>query len=244
MHGITDSRIAEEEEKLRLARAIFAPSPGVEASLEGTGLASGGVISASYGGYLKAERPSSRNQTDKPVFLFVGRLCIRKGVHNLLRAWRGAKVDGTLVLAGSIEPAVERICSDELNRSDVRCVGFVRDVEALYRTADVFVLPSFEEGDPLVTYEAASHGLPIVASTMGAGRIGAETECVVLIDPSDPDTITAALRRLATSLELRREFGKAALTAIRKYEWVDVGAARVAKLSAALERTSESANAV
>ena len=44
-----------------------------------------------------------------------------------------------------------KLCATELNRADVRCMGFVRDIDKLYRDADVFVLPSFEEGDPLVT---------------------------------------------------------------------------------------------
>ena len=233
-HGISDQRIAEEEDKLRLARAIFAPSPAVEASLEGASLAPDGVISASYGVRLTGRRRAGVQRRDRPIFLFVGYVCIRKGVHQLLRAWSKAKIDGTLVLAGAIEPAVQKLCASELGSRNVKCLGFVRDVNKLYHAADAFVPPSFEEGDPLVTYEAAAHSLPVIASPMGAGRIGAETGCVALVDPAEPESIAAVLRRFADSCEEREMWRARANAAVQGYGWPDVGARRATRLHATL----------
>ncbi len=233
-HEITDERIAEEEEKLRLARAIFAPSPAVEAGLQNSSVPADGVISTSYGARLEGRQHVSLRRTCKLTFLFVGAVCIRKGAHQLLRAWSEAKVEGTLVLAGPIEPAVTTLCSTELNRADVRCMGFVKDIDKLYRNADIFVLPSFEEGDPLATYEAAAFGLPIIASPMGAGRIGADKGCALLVDPSSPPTIAVALRQMSESAEVRSEWGSRAASAVKNYSWAQVGAARVAGLAALL----------
>lgn len=234
LHGITEARIAEEEAKLSLARAIFAPSPGVENALVGSPLAPDGVLSTSYGVEIGNCTRAAARRVEKPMFLFVGSVCIRKGAHQLLRAWRQAKLNGTLILAGGVEPAFAKQFGDHLNQLNVRCLGFVRDVASLYRQADVFIVPSFEEGDPLVTYEAATFTLPIIASPMGAGRLGADNHCILPINPAEPETIAIELRRLATSMELRAEWGARANAAVLDYDWLSVARSRVVKLRALL----------
>lgn len=222
-HGITDERIREEEEKLALTDVFFAPSPEVERSLAGSPMAPAGILSASYGGDPRPGPARIRAADGPPTFLFVGYGCIRKGLHQLLRAWVQADTGGRLVIAGTIEPAVQALCADMLARPDVQTLGFVRDVDSLYAAADVFILPSFEEGDPLVTYEAAAYGLPIIASPMGAGRIGAESDCALLIDPADPATIAVQLQALAHDAEARQRRGDATRAALQRYGWEDVG---------------------
>ena len=236
-HGITEARIREEHEKLALTSAIFAPSVNVERSLRGA-IAPERILRASYGVTLGAPRPPRRALPEAgPTVLFVGYGCIRKGLHQLLKAWPMAGVGGRLLLAGRIEPALQRLHAEVLNRADVETLGFVRDVDALYDRADIFVLPSFEEGDPLVLYEAATHGLPIVASPMGAGRMGEETGCTVGIDPAEPESIAAALRRLARDPEEMRERGRACAAAVAHYGWSEVGLRRADLLAAHLGLT-------
>ena len=232
-HGITDARIREEEEKLALTSALFAPSPGVQAALAGAPIAPDRILPTSYGTDIPPATP--KPEPGRPLtVLFVGYGCIRKGLHQLLRAWARAGIDGRLLLAGRIEPAVARLCRAELDRADVETVGFVRDVSALYAQADIFVLPSFEEGDPLVTYEAAARGLPIIASPAGGGRLAARTDCTVRIDPHAPDSIAAALQRLAADPDARRARGQASRAAVAAFDWATVGRARAAQLRACL----------
>lgn len=227
-HGITDARIRDEDAKLALTDFFFAPSPGVEAALRGSPLREGAVISTSYG--ISPDRvraPEARREAgQKPVFLFVARGSIRKGLHQLLRAWALAGVDGELRIAGVIEPAIETLCGELLQRPDVRRLGFVRDVAALYAQADVFVLPSLEEGDPLVTLEAATRGLPVIASEMGAGRIGHDTGCVLTIDPQRPESIAEAIWLLGSDPEARLARGASAREAAADYTWDRVAARR------------------
>jgi glycosyltransferase involved in cell wall biosynthesis len=232
-HGITDARIREENEKLALTSAIFAPANGVECSLKDAPIAPENVLPASYGIDLKPRRPPRRALPEAgPTVLFVGYGSIRKGLHQLLRAWAMAGIRGKLVLAGRLEPALKDLCADCLNRADVEVLGFVRDVEPLYESADIFVLPSFEEGDPLVTYEAAAHGLPIVASPIGSGRIGEATGCVINVDPSDPRTIATALQQLAGSGDDVRDWGNRSRAAVAAYDWIEVGGRRADQLMA------------
>jgi glycosyltransferase involved in cell wall biosynthesis len=87
-----------------------------------------------------------------------------------------------------------------------------------------------EEGDPLVTYEAASHGLPILASEMGAGRMGDTPGALKLIDPANRDSFVEALTALVTSPELRAELGKGVHALVRNFTWSQVGKRRGALL--------------
>lgn len=232
-HGITDARIREENEKLAMTSAMFAPSISVELSLQDAPISPENILPASYGAALEYPRLPRRAVPEAgPTVLFVGYGSIRKGLHQLLRAWSMAGISGKLVLAGKIEPAVKQLCADFLNRDDVEALGFVRNVDALYERADIFVLPSFEEGDALVIYEAAAHGLPIVASPIGAGRIGEKTSCVIGVEPSDPETIAAALQRLAGSGDDMQDWGSRSRSAVAAYDWNQVGRRRAGQLAA------------
>ncbi len=77
--------------------------------------------------------------------------------------------------------------------------------------ADIFVLPSLVEGLPLALGEAMALGKPVIAS-----RINAVPEAVnegengLLVEPLDSAALAAAIGRLATSPELRRNLGEAA----------------------------------
>jgi glycosyltransferase involved in cell wall biosynthesis len=233
-HGITEERIAEEEQKLALASAIFAPSPAVERALKGSPLDPGGVISASYGTDIPDWSRSEKDEAGALRVLFVGYACVRKGIHVLLQAWNEARVKGELIIAGAIEPAVRRHCAHLLDDPSVRTLGFIRDVRSLYRSADIFVLPSFEEGDPLVTYEAAAHELPLVVSFHGAGRLGSRGDSVCLIDEHDAASLVHALRGLANDAEMRIDAGRRARSAVEEFRWSAVGARRAQALATCL----------
>lgn len=231
-HGITDARIAEEEEKYHFASAIFAPSRAVEKALQGSPLEQA-VLSSSYG-VLNVDRSSTPRDyaaAGRPVtVMFCGYACVRKGVHHLLEAWKDVPAPHRLRIVGRIEPAIAERYGDILNSDRVDCIGFVKDVHPWFASADVFVMPSLEEGDPLVTYEAASHGLPILASEMGAGRMGDTPGALKLIDPANRDSFVEALTELVTSPELRAELGKGVHALVRNFTWSQVGKRRGALL--------------
>ncbi len=236
-HRITQARIDDEEERLALATAIFSPSPATDASLLGAHHA-GRVIPASYGvNPRRTLAPRPARPDGAPVtFLFMGLSCVRKGLHHLLEAWRGAPANAHLRIVGLREPEFAQLFPDVLSRPNVRAMGYSSSPEAEFAAADVFVLPSLEEGDPIVTYEAASFGLPIIASPTGAGRIGAETGSVLTLDTSDVHRLRQAIADLARSADLRREWGDRALNASLRYGWTDVARRRFSRLNDVLAR--------
>lgn len=219
-HGITDARIADQNARHALCTAIFAPSPIVEESFAGSTVAHR-IVSTSYGTWTPGVRPArSTRPEDRPVvFLFVGKLCVRKGAHLLLEAWRRAPKGAVLRIVGEIEPVIRTLFADVLSASNVSCAGFTSDVGEEFHRADVSVLPSLEEGDPIATYEAAAHGLPVIASRAGAGRIGAETGAINVVEPADVEMLRARFSEFADSEALRRHWGDVARQAACAYDW-------------------------
>lgn len=230
VHGITDARIAEEEEKYRYADAIFAPNAHVEQALAGSPLENR-FLSTSYGvDARKASQMRNYTSTNALTFMFCGYACVRKGAHHLLEAWKDMPDRHKLQLVGRIEPAIAERYRDLLASDRVETVGFVDDVHAYFARADVFVMPSLEEGGPQVTYEAALHGLPIIASPMGASRIGDTKGSMRIVDPAQTGRLRDAMAELAERTDLRADLGRAARRLAFGYDWMDVGARRAAML--------------
>lgn len=84
-------------------------------------------------------------------------------------------------------------------------------VRELYRRADLFVLPSFEEGLPVVLMEAMSCEVACVATCVaGIPELIRDGETGLLVAPSDTGGLAAAILRLIRDPELRRRLGVAA----------------------------------
>lgn len=226
-HGITLERIAEEEEKLRYATAIFAPSPAVAEALRESAL-EGATLATSYGVDTSIVPEATQQRACKTItVMFCGYACIRKGIQYLLEAWpliRGPNL--RLKIVGQIEPVIARRFAGILSDASVECTGFVRNPHAEFARANIFVMPSLEEGGPQVTYEAALHGLPIIATPMGAGRMIDHSDAVQAV-PAATSAIATALDALIGDAEQRAARGNAARRASLLYDWNLVGVRRM-----------------
>ncbi len=120
----------------------------------------------------------------------------------------------------------------------VRHLGHVDDIGTVYSQSDAFVFPTFEEGGPQVTYEAAAFGLPCVTTPMGGARLVKTGRTGTLVPPGDSDSLTEALRSLADDRELCRRMGSSAKEAVRDFEYATVSRQR-AKLLKGAVKTSE-----
>lgn len=223
-HGITRERIENQNARYSLCSAIMTPSPATEAALAGTEFADR-FIPTSYGTWLPPSLPPRRRKApDETVtFLFVGQICVRKGIPNLLAAWRNMPGNLRLRLVGQIESGFADRFREALSQDNVSVAEFTRDTRREYLMADVFLLPSIEEGDAIVTYEAAAHGLPVVASPAGAGRIGADSGAIRIVDPWDHALWRETMIALAADEDLRRDAAMQSLSAVRRYDWSAVG---------------------
>lgn len=229
--AITDAAIAEEEGRLALADHVFAPGPFVTASIRAAGRRVPRMLETSYGTHLPASRPP---RAPGPLrFLFVGFAGVRKAAHILLDAWEKADLPAELQFAGGVEPwlAVKVAARGDAR---VKFLGYLTDIDPVYAAADVFVFPSLEEGGPQVVYEAAAHGLPLIVTAMGGGRIAAEGRNALIVPPVDAEALATALRRLHDDEGLRLRLGAQAAQDARAYAWRAVAGQRLEVLSAAL----------
>jgi glycosyltransferase involved in cell wall biosynthesis len=131
-------------------------------------------------------------------FLFVGQGVQRKGVHHLLEAWgRAAPASSRLtVVTATCDPALEARLQAahgvrHLKRQDKRAL------EELYRSSDVFVLPSLVEGFGLVLLEAARHGCWLIGSSNTGlpDLLRGGVELGEVYPAGDVDLLAAALLR-------------------------------------------------
>jgi glycosyltransferase involved in cell wall biosynthesis len=151
-----------------------------------------------------------------PLVVEVGRLCEVKGQRELIDAI--ARVpDARLVLVGAdLEQggAYERALrhhAAELGVGDrVVFAGYRDDAMRIVAAADVFALPSWTEGLPLVVLEAMALGRPVIATTVGGTpEVVSDGETGLLVPPRDVKALTAALERALDDEELRRRLGAA-----------------------------------
>jgi glycosyltransferase involved in cell wall biosynthesis len=231
-HMITEDTIQQEDEEISLADFVFCPSPEVKKSFMGAGISEDKLISTSYGWCPKRFPDSAINKpiSDTITVIFVGSICVRKGVHLLLRAWEKAGIKGKLLLCGVMEPAIAETCSSILARSDVIYQDYTDDINLAYREADFFAFPTLEEGSPLVIYEAMASSLPILTSPMGGGDVVRDGRDGIIISPYDEEALVTGLQQLATSAELRQQMGESARLRVQEFTWEKV-ARRRAKLA-------------
>jgi glycosyltransferase involved in cell wall biosynthesis len=144
----------------------------------------------------------SRNKSDVLSILFLGQLGIRKGVDTLLDAISrlDEKHEWHATLAGNGDIGYWKSVSSSLDISHrVTFTGWLDDngvTEALER-ADVLVLPSRAENQPVAIIEAMALGLPVIASNIGAiPEQVVDGETGILIEPSDTAGLTFAIEQI------------------------------------------------
>lgn len=134
----------------------------------------------------------------RPILLTVARLAPQKGLGTLLdaaRGWAERTVPPLVVVAGDGPLHGElqaRVASEDL---PVRLLGARDDVADLLGAADVVVVPSVWEGQPLIVQEALRAARPIVASRTG-GVPDLVDGAAVLVPSGD----AAALQRAVTGV--------------------------------------------
>ena len=225
---ITDRDIEQERAELLAADAVFCPNDFVLESVLAYGVSPERCIKTSYGWTVERINGVSQHLPKSPGMnlLFVGSADVRKGFPWLLEAWVQARVDGRLLIAGKIDPKIRADYAAILSRPDVVDLGYVSDIGAVYRSADVFCFPSWEEGGPMVTIEAMAAGLPCVVTPMGsAGLVSERTGGALIVKPGDVDSIAGAIRQMADE-PARAAMGRQARDIAAGFTWQHVGKRR------------------
>jgi glycosyltransferase involved in cell wall biosynthesis len=161
--------------------------------------------------------------SDGPSVLCVAHLYPRKDVATLLAAMRRVKNPAVLRIVG-VGPELAGL------RERARRLGIERRVEFLghvsyerlaaeYRRADVFCLPSKQEGFGIVFLEAMAAGLPIVAARAAAvPEVVSDQVNGSLVAPGDEAALAREIERLLEDAALRKRFGEAGRARVARYD--------------------------
>ena len=123
------------------------------------------------------EMPSNKFNKQKNKVLFLSRIHPKKGIENLIAAWKNIpnsiRVDWNLEIVGNgesdyIDELKNIVIENNLDQS-VKILDPVFDdrKKEIYQSADIFVLPTFSENFGMVVAEAMSYGIPVI-TTKGA----------------------------------------------------------------------------
>ncbi len=176
--------------------------------------------------------PLARWQDGRQNILFVGRHEPRKGLLDLLKAYRlmrkaGCQCRLLIVGSGPQEREARRYVMTR-RLQDVEFLGRVSDAEKaqLYRTADVFVSPATgRESFGIVLLEAMAAGTPVVCSDIhGYKGVVRRNEQGLLVPPRDPKALAAATLRLLGDPELRARMGASGRARAEEFSWERVTA--------------------
>jgi glycosyltransferase involved in cell wall biosynthesis len=167
---------------------------------------------------------AKQSEFDRPecYILFVGTLEPRKNLNLLLRTWNEIKDDfeETWLMIVGVRGTVFRSIRVSQEMERVHFAGYVDDktLAGLYANAQLFILPSQDEGFGLPALEAMACGTPVIIAEGGAlpevvGEAGM-TFCL-----SNPKELTNILKECLGNARLRAELREKGLERAKMFSW-------------------------
>lgn len=151
----------------------------------------------------------------KPIVLFVGRLIPRKGLQFFVEAAKRVvkeRGDALFVIVGD-GPLRSNLIAHLVGINISGNFLFLGDVKenilpTLYNCADVFVLPSVQEGQGIALLEAQASAKPVVAFNVGGVREAVrEGQSGLLVERGNSSLLAEAILKLLSDSSLRRKMG-------------------------------------
>ena len=162
--------------RCQTAAQVVAISRSIHEELIATGFPPGKIVEIPNGVPVP-DLPWQRRAgwKDAPVAVSVGRLAPEKGHADLVTAWSSVREQypgARLVLVGDgpERPRIEALIQSLGLANAVELAGSQAQVEPFLRGADLFVLPSHEEGMSIALLEAMALGMPVVATAIPGNR--------------------------------------------------------------------------
>ncbi len=198
---------------LERADVILCPSKFVRDSMLYNGIPESKCVLNPYGVDVSIFKPRTA-VPEKPRFVCVGTICLRKGHQYLFRAFEKVR---------KVLPAAELICAGsyypDFSRERKRWEGTFTHYDHLPQTelakilqeATAFVFPSNEEGFARAIVEAMGSGLPIIAThESGATTLVDDGVQGLIVRARDAAQLAEAMIKVATERESNQKMGEAA----------------------------------
>ena len=174
------------------------------------------VVPLAYEAPALPEEPQTRDDKAPLQVLWLGSVMLRKGIPYLLEAaLLLQKTDVRFVVAGPIYISQDKVINAPANVEFIGRVG--RDqAAALYRQADVFVLPTLSDGFAITQLEAMAHGLPVI-TTSHCGEVVTPGADGAIVPVGDSQALAEAILALDRDREKLRAMKRAAREKSRQF---------------------------
>ena len=170
-----------------------------------------------------AKIPEAKQNDGRIRFLFMGEIGQRKGVFDILRAISAHREEAKgcmeLIIGGNKneQKLLDTIKNNKLE-DIARFEGWVSGEKKLrlLNEADIYILPSFNEGLPISILEAMSYGCPIISTPVG-GIPEVVNSNGILVTPGNEEEIWNAMDRYIKNPSLIESEGCQSLVNVREY---------------------------
>jgi glycosyltransferase involved in cell wall biosynthesis len=218
--------LKKEEAEYEMADYILCPSDFVARTFVDQGVARSKLLRHKFGFDEKVFYPSGEPENLRRGLrmLFVGVCAVRKGLHFALEAWlkSSASRSGTFLIAGEFLTAYQNRLSPMLAHPSVKLLGHRTDIPELMRKSDLLVLPSIEEGFPLVIAEAIGSGCIPLASDVCA-EICRHMENGLVHPVGDVETLAQQITMLHSDRNLLGRLRAGCLETASEFTWTSAG---------------------
>jgi glycosyltransferase involved in cell wall biosynthesis len=184
------------------------------------------------------------DDTGVPHIVFLGRLGERKGVPELISALEMLAGEGrpwraTLAGDGPVDAYRARVRAAGLD-SRIALPGWVdrTRVDELLGEADIVVLPSHQENQPMSVIEAMAHRIAVVTTLVGAlPDILCDDVNALIVEPGSVESLAHGLRRLIDDPDLRSRIAHQGRNTFSEKLDIRIAAAHLARIYREIDRT-------
>lgn len=160
----------------------------------------------------------------KAIVIFVGRITLQKGPDYFVEAARRALASEKNILfvvagEGDMRHRIMRRAAEIGIADNFLFAGFLRgdELSKLYRSADLFVMPSVSEPFGLTALEAQSHGTPVLISKQAG--VGELLSHVLKVDFWDVEEMAAKILAAVRYKELRQSLKEYGSREAARFSW-------------------------
>ena len=179
--------------------------------------------------------PKSNNlansTTNDIQLLFVSRLTLQKGIWTLIKACGILNQRGitnyklTVVGEGHLKDEMFSLIDEYKIRDKVNFLGWkkLEELPDIYRSADIFILPSAMEGMASVTLQAIASGLPIIVSRVAGNEdVLEEGYNGLSAQYNNPLDFADAIEKLIKQPELRKKMSRNSIEKSKQFTWESI----------------------
>ncbi len=187
------------------------------------------------------------------VILYHGRVDLRKGVLELLQAFKELLKDSTVIKpflyisgVGPNEREVREYIDEHRMSESIKMGGYIgyADAQEVYQLSDIFCSPTYAEGFSNTIVEALASKLPVVStSTIGVRDVLRNEETALLCPIKDSPALLSSIKRLSEDIDLCERMTTEGLREVReKWSWKVVSSQIVDVYQNAINAYSRSIN--